>query len=520
MGYSRILVAQGPQQLLLGIAALRQRSEVLVGQGPGRGETQEMTEDHLVLGDFWAPEKAASLDEACRLIATQHQFRSITSVHDLDAARYGQTLSFPDYVAKLIPRLPADRADELLLTRNTQTLNEAMLHLYRNARRITLGDGIGISDNNTLRFSTPQLPGGFVQVDEIFSILPVEAEPGALAGLPVHFIEPKRYVDAVWAAAEILGSARLPAPPLPPPLTLFVMVPLTEAGWIPEVSGEHTFNLECALRHVSPDQSVWIKGHPRQQHNQAAHLARELQARGYRAYASEDVDSLPVECLASLLPVAKLIAPVSSCCITWRIVQKDTELILGAPRELVETHFPKPGFFPVNVGVRYLQTLLAGRNQFRALSRSALTEFFEQGNRWEARIATGGLEDASTDAAFVAEAIRISDEALSVPPPADRTRARAPIDTFEPLVEKLLAADLPLKARGTLLDLGLRIRHNAAEESAQMKAKTIKLREKADRLDQQWLAVQSSLSWKIIRPFWRWEQSLRRRSATTGKSAP
>src|ERR1035441_2157816 len=92
MSAARVLVAQGPSQLISALAVW----EYLAAQ-PRAGT--EAWDDVLVLGGFCAPGKAGQeLDAVCRQVAKSWGFRRIVSTTSQDSAFENGQLGFEAYI--------------------------------------------------------------------------------------------------------------------------------------------------------------------------------------------------------------------------------------------------------------------------------------------------------------------------------------------------------------------------------------------------------------------------------------
>jgi hypothetical protein len=506
----RLLIAQGPQQLLVGLACLRQRAED-VGAGVD-------FEDVLVLGDFMAPEVAEEVDRMCRVIASQHSFAKVCSTHDLDAGLYRRELPLPDYFAGVLRRIGCRVFDELICTRNTQTLNEVVMHVFPEAKRITVGDGLGVIDNNSVRFAQPVLPTGYRAVDELQSILPIESEPGLFGGLAVGVIDPGKYVEAVRRGAEALGVAemmrRYDAEVMEKPSVVLLMTNLTEAGFAAKVEDEVNYFLEAVVPYLTEETRVWIKGHPRHCHGQPGLLVKRLGELGYQAFYSEEIDRVPVECLAVIFGKARLLAMHSSSCMTWRLLNPETSIVMGVPEALGAKYLCKMIGVPVGLTTRVVQTAMAGMGRMEPLSRVAIRSIAELSPRWVVEMGPVSQPMEPEVLEWVEAAIEGSRREFATVgdrPPVD-VHARAKASKHEEAILAVLGMDCCAGERAGLFEQILGKAEVRGGEEVKLRAERDKLEARVGRLSEELEGIRGTWAWGCLRWLFKLERSIRCRS--------
>jgi hypothetical protein len=506
----RLLIAQGPQQLLVGLACLRQRAE-----DAGAGV---VFEDVLVLGDFMAPEVAEDVDQICRMLAKQHAFVNVCSTHDLDARLYRRELPLPGYFAGVLRRIGCHEFDELICTRNTQTLNEVVMHAFGSARRITVGDGLGVIDNSSVRFAEPILPTGYLAVDELQSILPIESEPGLFGGLAVGVIDAGKYVEAVRQGAEALEveamMKRYDPEVFEKPSVVVLMTNLTEAGYAAKAEDEVSYFLEAMVPHLTAETRVWIKGHPRHCYGQPGMLVERLGALGYRAFHSVEIDRLPVECLAVSLAKSKLLALHSSSCVTWRLLNPETSIVMGVPEVLGDRWLIKSIGVPVGLMTRVVQTAMAGMGKKEPLSRVAIRSIAELSPRWGVEMGPASEPMEPEVLEWVEAAIEGSRREfanMGDRPPVD-VHARAKASKHEEAILGVLGVECCAGERAGLFEQILAVPGAGNGNAEKLRVERDKLEARVGRLTEELEGIRGTWAWGWLRWLFKLERAIRCRS--------
>jgi hypothetical protein len=506
----RLLIAQGPQQLFVGLACLRQRAE-----DAGGGVDFE---DMLVLGDFMAPEVAEEVDRICRTLAKQHGFVRVCSTHDLDERLYRQELPLPGYFAGVLRRIGCRQFDELICTRNSQSLNEVVLHTYGSARRIVVGDGLGVIDNNSVRFAQPILPSGYLAVDELQAVLPIEAEPGLFGGLEMGRIDVRRYVAAVrWGAEALEVEAmmkRYDPAVLEKPSVVVLMTNLTEAGYAAKVEDEVNYFLEAVVPHLTAETRVWIKGHPRHCYGQPGMLVKRLRESGFLAFNSAEIDRVPVECLAVSLVKSRLLALHSSSCMTWRLLNPETPIVIGVSEALGVKYLCKTIGAQVSFMVRVVQTAMATLGRFDPLSRDAMQSIAKPMARLEIEFgpASAPLEPEVLEWVEAAiEASRRVFEAVSDRPPVD-VHARAKASKHEEAILGVLGVDCCSGERAGLFEQILAVPGAGNGNAEKLRVERDKLEARVGRLTEELEGIRGTWAWGCLRWLFKLERAIRCRS--------
>lgn len=503
----RLLVAQGPQQLLAGLACLRQRS----------GRDGRAHEDVLVLGDFMAPEAASNIDATCRSIARQHPFHAVHSTHALDKRAYKNEIRLHEYIAGVIRCLGCREFDEVITARNSQLLNEVVLHAFTGARKITIGDGLGHIDNNCPNVASPILPTGYVSPDELQAILPLEAKPGSFDGLPVERIDPDRYVDAVRRAARELDVRKVINRTDPEsenaPTAILLMANLTESGHVKRLEDELAFTLDSALPFLKSGSRVWVKGHPRHCFNQPAMVAGQLRDLGFQAFHDPDVDTIPSECLAVDLPVTVLISTLSHTCISWRLLKPETPLVIGMPRAAAEKHLTRPQLWHAVTVQRYLQTVMTTLRRFDPVSLAVIHEIHNRLPAWVHEMPAASSPLAHEVHELVEEVIQSSRAKFCSTTTGQTADAHKQdgASKFHKAILDALAAGRCAGERAKLLEEIEPAAPRPDEGSAKLRDHVDKLSRRVDRLNGELQEIHGTIVWRCLRWLFKFERSIGRR---------
>jgi hypothetical protein len=346
---TRVVTVQGPGQLLSVLAVLRyqQEEEALTGFN-----------DILVIGDLHSIRSArAGLYAACMEIQKVWKFSSVidlTQIQDDFKSSLSALL-----VSKILQRLPKwiqalnvlngvwriGRLLERLLKRlvrlhqrslfryaierlqtavgsscveyvytlrNTQFLNEVALSAFPQASRICYGDGLGYLVLNKSYGAPTYNPHGFLPMHRACLIAPVEGEPGHLDLLPIDIVPHRYYVDTLHAVVAAYDTLRERAAYFSAmsgglPITVVLTSYLTEYRAVASAQEEVRLYVSLVLPHITRQEFVLIKGHPREAYGQSELFAQNLREAGFRCAVMTGVSHLPIELFAPLLPIQKVV---------------------------------------------------------------------------------------------------------------------------------------------------------------------------------------------------------------------
>ena len=499
-----LTVAQGPQQLLLARAVIASMKAL----NPGRRHV-------LLLGGFYAGELANRLEHSCRLIAGEDGFDSVVSLVRADADLIAGKVNFASYIAELLTLLDAagvTEVAEIIVARNLHPVNEAVLHAFARAKKIFVGDGLGIIDYNSAHLSPPLLSSGFVQPDELRTVLPCAAAARLFAAHPPVPVPPDDYIEVVDRAEAALEGAGLLGSVLDfardREVVVLLMANLTEAAYTTSVENELAYFEESALPWLTPGMAVWVKGHPRHTMSQGTRLAERLRELNFDAFHDADADHLPVEVFARRLRVKLLLSVISSSCVSWKLLSPETMVVLGtadaiASRWLVTTDYPRR-----LVKTLYVQALMAERRLALPITMSEIERH------------AGTLEPAPLVLAPLSKALDDDSSRLIHAVVEDSQRAIAAADgTLHDHRHELMKED-DLMLQGILslpFALGEKaalIRQHLGREAikargAENKKTLQKLQRRHDACAGELAGMKGSLCWKLLRWLFKLEAQLR-----------
>jgi hypothetical protein len=241
----RLFVAQGSQQLLLGLVCLRQCAI------QKEGETHPL--DTPILGDFMAQGAAMNIDVTCRIISRQHPFNRVCTTLVKPPLFHGGTIDFADYSAVALQLIGCG------------LFNEIVLHASVKSHKIPIGDGFGIIEINSICLPNSILPAGSTPVNEIRTLPPEEFEPGAFYGLHIRRLKPIQDVDGVRQTNRELKVAKS-VPRLAPtisgsPDTFLLIADLNFSLRMVLMNSGKIYFIDSVLTYLEQACGVRVKGH-------------------------------------------------------------------------------------------------------------------------------------------------------------------------------------------------------------------------------------------------------------------
>ena len=337
MSKVRLVIAQGPNQMLYSLSVLRYL------EASGEYKEYEEYEDILILGGYRADPK---LTEACLQISQIWNFQSRVILHGFHYLCLDNSLDFVS-AAELLKRiLNLQSVDVIFTLRNWQFINEIFLYAYPNARKICYGE-LGWLDFSSHLWSNfygspPMNPSGeFIPIDEAYPVLvPVDAD-NAYEQCPVRLVEADFFKSVIYdSSKQIQGlseyCARI-AEQLGNSITFVLTSYDTEAGYTKSYQDEIECYLSCVLPHTLQGEALIVKGHPRESYNQSQLLAEKLRESGRNAFAISEFTQVPIELFVPFLAIERVIAPMSSACITLGLLGA-SELVIGFGEDLIRKY--------------------------------------------------------------------------------------------------------------------------------------------------------------------------------------
>lgn len=309
-----LVVAQGPTQALAALAVIRN----LVA--PSANTTNRSIDDanvHFAVGDFCAGNSTDELFLKTKQLINANGYNTIYNTSHLDAQYYSGALTFKTFCGELRKLLQETQYRRIYVCRRMALLNEAVVTLYSNSKKICYGDGFGGLDNGRQKWCKPISQSGFKQIDECVAVAPFEEnyrgalrKPVSTAGVSAL----KSVLDySLKALRPDLEVVRVQAGSNNS-LGIITTSNLTESGSAGSFKQEINYYIEsimsCALR--EPQTMYLIKGHPRQTRRQAETVAEELRTSGLNCTSLRAHSCVPTELLIRFLKPATIIPLLSS----------------------------------------------------------------------------------------------------------------------------------------------------------------------------------------------------------------
>lgn len=309
-GSVRVVVAQGPQQLLVATAALRHLRAV---EGAVRAR------DIVLIGSFYSARgPSARMRAACREVAAAAGYAEVIDAEDLEAALRADKASFDRLAARLRERFAADTVDTIFLTRNGQALNElALAAAGDEARRICYGDGMGLVALDRSYGEPVYNPRGYLPISEAWLTSPAEAEPGRFDRFNVVTVPAGSYPQLLQELCRDIPALRalkasLLATTKSAPITLATTGTLTESQHTADVAAESDLFFTSGAPFIRGGEMLLIKPHPRATRGQAELLAARFAGLGARTLVHGAGDEWPVEMLGTILGIERVLGFGSS----------------------------------------------------------------------------------------------------------------------------------------------------------------------------------------------------------------
>jgi hypothetical protein len=327
----RLVVAQGPQQLLNACAVLRHLDEL----EPGGNFT-----DVLLYGHFYASkEQNAKMRSVCEEVSKLWGFARTLDVSLLERDARTAPDRFARATRKLRRLLAPGEPAIVLVANNSQIINQLVLAASPGTRRLCYGDSPGFLELDNTYGEPLYHPGGFPAVGEAWLITPIEVEAGRFEKLRLEMVPARHYVALATELGRRTPTLRALGEQIArfaegQPLTLALTGNLTECGVAADFESEIELYLHTARPFLEPGERIIVKGHPRQTHGQAERLTTDLRTAGYAAQTLEGGSEWPAELLSPLVPIRKVLAFNSSTpvMLAW---QQPCEALLGFDPEVM-----------------------------------------------------------------------------------------------------------------------------------------------------------------------------------------
>lgn len=309
--HNRLVVVQGPLQLLQAITVLEHLSK----QSPSQGM------DALLLGGmgvFGADRE--KLYGVCRRIAQLWPFARV------EEAPEDRRSCTPDEWARetslLASRFALESPDQILVCRNWQFVNEVALGAFPLAKKMVYGDGYGQLDYLPKGASSPNCPAGLSDIDEAFAVFPgfandhvvdrpwTQVDSGVLDGVLRRAADLFPELDDVAAKLDLRVGRNA---------TLVLTNYCTEAYGIVDHELELDAVMDVVLAATIPGERIVIKGHPRQRFGLSSRVCDRLAKAGRDVCLLDDLLQVPIELLLCRWKPARAFpfASYSSVVLAW-----------------------------------------------------------------------------------------------------------------------------------------------------------------------------------------------------------
>ncbi|MEH1796640.1 CmcI family methyltransferase [Nostoc sp.] len=355
----RLVIVQGPAQLLTVISVLRSQEE---------NKEYINCDDFLIMGGY-ADQK---LNKVCLQISQTWKFKERLSLYEFESFCSGKACEFLTTTELLKEHLNIPFADVIYTCRNWQFVNEVFLSAYPNARKICYGDSLGLLNLNSNNSVSSSLnPSGFIPMDDSYLITPIDCG-NSFELCQVKQISPEFFEHTVADSARQIDGlsdyCKYINNQFGNSLTLALTSYETEAGLIKNYQDEINCYLSSILPYTQTGENILVKGHPRQQLNQAQVLVRELCKHNRNALVIPELFTrVPIDLFCVFLKITKAFTSYSSACVSIAYFCQ-SELVIGYGEKIISE------FYENNIG----QEKLIYEHIFSLAVKQAYTKKFEQ----------------------------------------------------------------------------------------------------------------------------------------------
>ncbi|MDF5734215.1 MULTISPECIES: CmcI family methyltransferase [unclassified Nostoc] len=358
MSEIRLVIVQGPAQLLTILSVLRSQEE--------NGEYRNC-DDFLIMGGYGDQK----LNKVCLQISQIWKFKERLSLHEFESFCSVKACEFLTATDLLKKYLKIPFADVVYTCRNWQFVNEVFLSAYPSARKICYGDSLGLLNlNSTNSISKSLNPSGFIPIDDSYLITPIDCGK-SFDICKVRQIKPEFFEYTVADSAKQIDGlseyCKNISNQFGNSLTIALTSYETEAGLIKNYQDEINCYLSSILPYTQIGENILVKGHLRQQLNQAQVLARELCKHKRNALViPEWFTRVPIDLFCVFLKITKAFTSYSSACVSIAYLCQ-SELVIGYGEKIINK------FYENNVG----EEKLIYEHIFSLAVKQAYTKKFE-----------------------------------------------------------------------------------------------------------------------------------------------
>ncbi|MEG4838601.1 tetratricopeptide repeat protein [Microcoleus sp. B9-D4] len=326
----RVILVFTVLDLLKAITILRQQNI---------SEPDINTEDILVISGGL---KHLSSDDAKRnaelilQVAQIWNFSKVYGLHSTEVLYNRQLLDFNATVDWIREKLNLGQDSTIYLQSNHEWIYQVILLAYPDARKIVFGDGLGelklISNVNqsNLLYS----PEG-IKVDEAYLLAPLEGNPGAFDLCEVKLIDPEEFKQVLTDSAESIKGFKdycliinQQAESFGQSVTFVPTSYFLEAGIVDTLEREIDLYLSHIQKYCDSQETIVIKGHPREHSQQSLILKQRLENLGWNIIELKEFRLIPIEIFAVYVEFKRAITFCSASCLLLAYLWK-TEVVIG-----------------------------------------------------------------------------------------------------------------------------------------------------------------------------------------------
>jgi hypothetical protein len=345
-----LAVVQGPTQALAAIAVIRDSLETI---RQAKHKSDKGPEVHFAVGDLCAGNSTARLLHTTKQLINANDYYFIHDLTSLDAKFYAGCLTFDTFCAELRKAFGSLPYDTVYVCRRMALLNEAVLSLYPNARKICYGDGFGALDNGRQTWCNPRSPIGFQMIDACAGVAPYEENCRGALGKSVTVTGPaslKRVIaKSINTVLPELDGVRREISAYES-IAIITTSNLVESGSAKCIRDEIDFYVDniSGLLGTKKTMCYIVKGHPRETKNQSESLTKEIQSAGINCLSLRNQTSIPTELILGSLTPSLVVPLLSSSGFVTRLLNKHINIHYSehsqasARKRLINTVFDWP----------------------------------------------------------------------------------------------------------------------------------------------------------------------------------
>ena len=315
---NKLVVVQGPTQALASLVVIRKSLDQNESSRT-RGRV------YFLIGDLCAGKSKNRLFSATKKIIRSNGFYNVFDVNKFDLQFYAGLLRFENYCEKIYSHLSYKQFEEIYVCRRMALLNEAVIALYPNSKKICYGDGFGGLDNGPQNWCASLSPNGFQEIDECAALAPFEENYRGSLGKSVFVLKPTILQKVISKSLKaVMPNQKMLEKQIKKEKKVIIITTsnLLESGSVKSTADEISFYLDNInhLKIKTQNVTFLIKGHPRETKNQSNILSVELRRCGFNSLVLKNYNIIPLELLISLIKPVGIIPLLSSSGFSARIL--------------------------------------------------------------------------------------------------------------------------------------------------------------------------------------------------------